>query len=247
MHSPEGARIICKRGASPVEVAFYRDYSTVLNDAGIYVPRCLNLDEAAGRLELEHIPDALPELEVYRDEKVIRQLARLHEFPPLPNTPTHLHTWSLNDTESALRALAMDAETERYFYRAQAQSAVLFEHHHLISGDTTPGNWGVRRNGQRVLFDWERFSLGCAAIDLAPMIPGMGNADTIGATCRHYRCYRATVAQGELELRVVLAKSWIVVEVVNILQRCAHPDTERYLTWYRQTLPGWAKEMRHLM
>jgi thiamine kinase-like enzyme len=46
-----------------------------------------------------------------------------------------------------------------------------------ISGDPNPTNWGIRDNGDLVLFDFERIGYGNPAIDLAITIPGFGDPD----------------------------------------------------------------------
>jgi len=47
----------------------------------------------------------------------------------------------------------------------------------------------------------------------------------------------------ELARDIGLAKAWIVVEVVNILVSRENPQTSKYLDWFRQTLPQWAKSL----
>ncbi len=87
----------------------------------------------------------------------------------------------------------------------------------MISGDSNAGNWGQRENGELVLFDWERFSTGHVAIDLAPLIEGMGTFDDyLKVAGRYIKCAEKGETT-ELALDIGLAKAWIVVEVVNIL------------------------------
>ncbi|MDQ0220379.1 hypothetical protein ELQ35_19985 [Peribacillus cavernae] len=59
----------------------------------------------------------------------------------------------------------------------QEQAKVLFRPLCCISGDPNPTNWGVRNNGDLVLFDFERIGYGNPAIDLAITMPGFGSQD----------------------------------------------------------------------
>jgi len=56
----------------------------------------------------------------------------------------------------------------------------------LVSGDSNAGNWGKRESGDLVLFDWERFDKGSPAIDLAPLIKGMGTKQMFMALSERY-------------------------------------------------------------
>lgn len=113
----------------------------------------------------------------------------------------------------------------------------------MISGDSNAGNWGQRENGELVLFDWERFSTGHVAIDLAPLIEGMGTFDDyLNVAGKYIECAEKGETT-ELARDIGLAKAWIVVEVVNILVSRENPQTSKYLDWFRQTLPQWAKSL----
>ena len=57
------------------------------------------------------------------------------------------------------------------------------------------------------------------------------------------KAVRADVGTTELARDIGLAKAWIVVEVVNILVSRKNPQTSKYLDWFRQTLPQWAKSL----
>ena len=118
-------------------------------------------------------------------------------------------------------------------------SDVLFNHNTLVSGDTNQGNWGKRDNGQIVLFDWERFGYGSPAIDLAPLVSHMGTLSDYECTVDQYLLHNNMVSREDLIKQLIIAKSWIVVEVTNLLVMRDIPDASKYLEWYRGQLPTW--------
>ncbi|MGP8306168.1 phosphotransferase family protein [Vibrio sp. YIC-376] len=238
-----GIQVIEKHQPTPVEATFYQNHAESFNQQGIYVPNLIELDMHRNTLQIEYIPNLVEQDFLRQDHRVIKQLVSLHEVTPTAKDLYHTHQWTLSATQQALTTLMLDRATEHFFYLTQENSGHLFDSANLISGDTNAGNWGLRKNGELVLFDWERFSKGHVAIDLAPLIKGMGTQDDYLEVAQKYvECARQGHPK-ELTGAIVEAKTWIVVEVVNILVSRNNPQTSKYLNWFRQTLPNWVKSL----
>jgi thiamine kinase-like enzyme len=129
--------------------------------------------------------------------------------------------WTGEMTENALSCFpVMQVEKLRETLdKKQAEFQYLFEPTCPISGDPNPTNWGVRNNGQLVLFDWERFGYGTAALDLAITVPGLGDGEQFRQVARAYLSLndetpeRDTVEQ--LARDMAGAKLWTVVEYLS--------------------------------
>ncbi len=234
----QGQRVIEKYPVSDVEYAFYQHAAHRLNAAKIASPKLLFADPARRLLRLEYIPHPVSQDAVAGDE-TLAMLARLHRFPPDASWRYHTHTWSVSALEKSLSLLALPEQASQQLRRFQQSSEVLFRHPGLISGDSNAGNWGRRDNGELVLFDWERFSMGSPAIDLAPLIKGMGTTDAFQALAERYCPLSAHATARELGREIAIAKAWIVTEVVTLLAARQKADLPRYLSWYREHLPGW--------
>jgi aminoglycoside phosphotransferase (APT) family kinase protein len=125
------------------------------------------------------------------DPRVVAVLVRLHQTThhlslDFPDTPTH--AWTDEMTDAALRCFPADVAEEltprlRVFQR---QAAHLADGWCWISGDTAAANWGVRPDGTLALFDWELFRRGVPAGDLAPVVPGLGDADMFRLLATRY-------------------------------------------------------------
>ncbi|EGQ9316842.1 phosphotransferase [Vibrio parahaemolyticus] len=239
----DGVRVIEKRNPTQIEVAFYQRYAEQFNALGIHVPRLIQFDDQKNVLHIEYVPHAVDQAFLLEDDRVIEQLVKLHQLPPTSDGIYHRHQWTPQATQQALTTLELGSETEQFFHNLQQRSAHLFDGQNLISGDSNAGNWGQRENGELVLFDWERFSTGHVAIDLAPLIEGMGTFDDYLKVAGRYIKFAEKGETTELARDIGLAKAWIVVEVVNILVSRKNPQTSKYLDWFRQTLPQWAKSL----
>lgn len=120
----------------------------------------------------------------------------------------------------------------------------LFQPRTLISGDTNAGNWGKREQGEVVLFDWERFSTGSPAIDLAPLIKGMGKRSDFIEIAKRYQRAAPSLYFPTLAQEIAICKLWIVTEVIDILYRNGKTELNHYLDWYSKNLPGWLGELK---
>jgi aminoglycoside phosphotransferase (APT) family kinase protein len=117
-----------------------------------------------------------------------------------------------------------------------------------ISGDPNPLNWGLRADGSLVLFDWELFGPGTPAIDLAIIIPGLGNAVQYAAVADYYvdlwACQPDPLpwTNAQLARNVALAK---IASVVRLL--AAHADGsarvgDELVSWLVNKTPAWIGE-----
>jgi len=242
----EGRRVIEKYPVSEVEFAFYHAAAPRLRQAGVVSPALLSADASRRKLRLEYIPHPVNQAAV-AGEEVLSMLARLHSFPPDPSWTYHPHGWSAAALEASLALLALPdcaAQQMRCFHQ---HSEALFRHPGLISGDSNAGNWGRRDNGEWVLFDWERFGTGSPAIDLAPLIKGMGSVQAFNAMADRYSLIACHPGVRDVAKDIAIAKAWIVTEVVLLLNARQKSDYQTYLNWYREHLPGWLDRAVNLL
>ena len=244
LHPDEAGRlVISKFPVSPVEYAFYSEAAEPLTRIGVLSPTLLSADERLRKIILEYLPHKITQAEVAEDE-ALSMLSSLHAYPPDPTWTYHPHSWQESALEGALSLLALPEKSARQMRSFWQRSDSLFSCGGLISGDTHAGNWGRRIGGERVLFDWERFGKGSPAIDLAPLIKGMGTAEEFSHLARRYSRIARRRAYQDLADDIAVAKAWIVTEVVNLLYARQKGDYQRYLNWYREHLPGWLEKNR---
>ncbi|MDI7660456.1 hypothetical protein QLZ26_10110 [Cronobacter universalis] len=77
------------------------------------------------------------------------------------------------------------------------------------------------------------------AIDLAPLIKGMGTRRAFVELAERYNRFASRYNVNELARDIALAKAWIVTEVVILLHARQKAALPRYLNWYRENLPDW--------
>lgn len=241
-----GHRVIEKYPVSEVEFAFYLSAAPRLAQAEILSPALLSADAARRKLRLEYIPHPVDQAAVAGDE-VLSMLARLHAYPPEPSWIYHPHGWSTAALEASLALLALPDRAAGQMRRFHRHSGALFRHPGLISGDSNAGNWGRRSSGEWVLFDWERFGTGSPAIDLAPLIMGMGTLEAFNTLADRYSLIARYPDARGLAKEIAIAKAWIVTEVVLLLHARQKSDYQRYLSWYREHLPGWLDSAVNLL
>ncbi|MCY9825072.1 phosphotransferase family protein [Vibrio chagasii] len=230
-----GAPCIRKHGAGEVEISFYQDAAQHLS--GVHSPTLLAVE--GDTLFIEHIPHSLTLSELQTTFEVYQQLSRIHKSQYSPSFAVKEHRWSTCDTESALTSLNLPQVTQDSLLRIQQHSDVLFNHNTLLSGDSNEGNWGRRDNGELVLFDWERFGYGSPAIDLAPLVSRMGTLSDYEFIVDQYLPHNNLISREDLIKQLIIAKSWIVVEVTNILVSRNNPEASKYIHWFREQLPTW--------
>ncbi|ALB61066.1 Protein kinase-like protein [Cronobacter condimenti 1330] len=237
----DGKPVIEKRGASEVEIAFYRDSAGMLSERGILTPAMLAHDAPTGTLWLEFIPHAVSLEALRNDDALYRTLGALHAATPAPGACLHPHRLAEENVALLCEVLSPDADAQAHLREIAARSTCLFEANTLISGDSNAGNWRRRDNGELVLFDWERFGRGSPAIDLAPLVKGMGSLADFNAILARYAPWAPQAV--DLLVPLIIAKTWIATDVTGLLHRRQNPQRARYIDWYRQVLPGWLREM----
>ncbi|USD42844.1 choline kinase [Vibrio sp. SCSIO 43135] len=235
IESIDGVDCVLKQGASPVEVGFYQ-YAAP-NLVGVNSPELLKAD--GNCLYIEYIPHQIPLSELRMERALYAQLASLHRSDYVPTFTLKNHQWSVAETELALQKLNLPSGLESSVKRIQSLSSVIFDCDSLISGDSNDGNWGRKNSGELVLFDWERFGYGSPAIDLAPLVQGLGHIPEYKRIIDQYTQHNSQYPGAELLKHLVIAKCWIIVEVVNILSDREKPDLPTYINWYKANIPKW--------
>ncbi|MCL9783454.1 phosphotransferase [Vibrio sp. S4M6] len=231
----EGNLCINKQKASAVEIGFYQFSAPKLT--GVNTPKLIRLN--GNNLYIEYIPNKITLDKLNKCDDTFRQLAYLHQSKCTPPFAVKTHQWTLEATELALQSLNLPNVTRDSIYTIQASSAELFVSHGLISGDSNDGNWGVRDNEELVLFDWERFGYGSPAIDLAPLVRGLGSVSSYREVVEKYSCFNPTFSSEILRKHLIIAKVWILIEVTNILISRNKQDAQLYLSWFNENAPSW--------
>ena len=231
----DGTTCVRKQGASEVESAFYQHAAQHLK--GVNSPALILND--GPDLFLEYIPNSIPLSELQQTSSVYQQLADIHNSRYVPTFDVKQHRWNENDTDIALASLNLPLVTQDSLKYIQSLSRSLFNHNTLVSGDSNEGNWGRRDNGELVLFDWERFGYGSPAIDLAPLVSRMGTLSDYEFIVDQYLPHNNLIFREDLIKQLIIAKSWIVVEVTNILVSRNNPEASKYIHWFREQLPTW--------
>lgn len=237
----EGRQCIRKCHASDVEVAFYEEVAPQLTLLGVGIPELIACDN--GILFLEFVPSPISLKQLIQTPETFKQLSVIHQFTLPQSVPLKVHSWSVQATDKALSNLSLPNYCHQILQSMRSQGQVLFKSSTLISGDSNDGNWGRRHNGELVLFDWERFGYGHPVIDLAPLVKGMGTQAEYEATAARYLYQNPNFELEDLARKLMLAKAWIAVEVVNILVETQNPMRQKYLDWYNATLPDWLEQM----
>ncbi|EGA67938.1 LPS biosynthesis choline kinase [Vibrio sinaloensis DSM 21326] len=238
-----GQQCIVKHEASDVEIAFYTHANVLLD--GVNTPQLLHQENRT--LFLEYIPTSIDLAELVNQEETFRQLASIHSADADQGFLFKRHLWTSKDTLRALDHLSLPTGANRHLLDFSAQSHELFSHHGLISGDSNSGNWGKRLNGELVLFDWERFGCASPAIDLAPLVKGLGTEEDYRQIIAQYRMFNSRLSEAQLIRHLVLAKAWIIVEVTNLLTQRRKPEAAKFIDWYRSNAPSWLASVEHLL
>lgn len=232
-----GLDAIVKTSPSAVELAFYQHTAPLLRAAGIHIPELFSVEH--DRLVIERIPHPVTLDDFHSCDIGLAQIAKLHCADIPPSTPLKRHGWSQEQTDQTLALLSLSERCSELLRQCQACSHTLFHTEQIISGDTNSGNWGKRINGDWVLFDWERFGHGHIAIDLAPLIPGLGEISAYSALAQRYTRFNPNMDAAVLAHHILLSKAWLITEVVTLLHQRRNPMLKKYIAWYNDTLPAW--------
>lgn len=247
--------------ANVVETGFYNKAASELIEQGVPVPALdfiyLGLD--ACWLAIEFIPQPLPRSRWLADPEVMSALHRLHNAH-LTDPPFVLHgfhwTPAVHNEAIALPRSAQWVDTLR------AACEVLFEEERWLaeetgeedrwlSGDPNPRNWGVRADGSVALFDWERFTFGAPAIDLAITVPGLGTRPDFERVAERYSAFESPAStEAEIDALtrdLICAKAWSTFEFVAQARewRALNASDARLeaLAVLERALPDWFAEV----
>lgn len=243
---------IVKAAPTAKEVHFYQAIAPLLNAQGVATPHLLWADTCAPTtwFVLEDIPTSLPRTRWHADPEVLTTLSRLH-CATIHSTPLALFTpeWTDALTQSAIVHVPTMQRTavERKLRRIQAQSQHLFSSQCWISGDPNPRNWGIRRDGMIVLYDWERFGRGTPALDLAITVPGLGDWSVFEQVARQYLHTQSIepfdgAAIAIMTRSIGYAKVWNVVEFLAMVTRGEVKQTEG-VRELGHLLPNWLEKL----
>lgn len=241
-----GHPIIEKCPVGDVEFTFYQHAAKALNQAGIATPTLMSADATLRKLRMEYIPHPIEQAAIANDD-VLTTLARLHRYPPNYEWLYHAHSWSTLALEKSLILLALPDKSAQQLRRFQQCSDVLFGYQSLVFGDSNVGNRGRRENGDVVLFDWERFGTGSPAIDLAPLIKGMGTRQSFTDLAKRYCQLACHHHYQALAREIAIAKAWIVSEVMILLAERQKTTFSLYLNWYKEHLPDWLDNSEEML
>jgi hypothetical protein len=244
--------VIAKATAGTAEAGFYERVAGALRRRGIPVPD-MERSFAVGDdvwLILEDVPRPLSRERWGPDPEVLAVLARLHATTwgrPLGLPGAFAPGWTEETTAAALSPFPTEvaAELADPLRGMRHESQGLFRPLCSISGDPNPTNWGARRDGTLVLYDWERFAAGTPALDLAIALPGLGDGAAYREAARGYR--RAWVAIGDappwssdrLAREIALAKVWSVVEFLATHAGGGGAATRPVVDHLLRTAPPW--------
>jgi thiamine kinase-like enzyme len=237
----DGIQCIQKTDISSVESDFYEFVAPQLLNYGVQTPKLHNL--SCNTLTLEYIPTKIDLTELSRLTEAYEQLARLHGSKINKPFGTCQHQWTDEATTKALMNINLPDVSIDALKHIQRSAHSIFKMQSHISGDTNNGNWGRRLNGELVLFDWERFGIGCPTIDLAPLIGGMGSLDAFEVSIERYAKVGSSNLPQDPLTNLIVAKSWIAIEVINILVERDKSQKTKYLEWFNTTLPDWLYKM----
>lgn len=255
---PDGT-VVAKGGASPLELAVYRELRSMMIAGGVRISTLHGVVEDGDRrwLVLEDVPAALPRDRWLADPEVMAMLARLHGLPAsvIDAVPDRFRpAWTDEMDQSALDWLGEDREMPSILGVLRAEAAPLFAPLMPISGDPNPLNWGLSVNGELVLMDWERIGLGHPALDVAISIPGLPTVTDYDLAAAGYR--QATegirVRDGlTVDARQLsLAKVWTVVEFLSessglATRGHAAPDRRRVemAAALARAVPNWLRSL----
>jgi len=243
----DGTPVIHKQDVSIVELCFYKYAARSLSRQGVGLPFVYELNMATHDLFLEYIPHAVTQDELRDNIAFIEMLNVVHTHPLTPNYPLRQHHWSDKASEITGRQLNLSTKARADLHKIKTASDLLFCPDGLLSGDSNAGNWARRADGDIVLFDWERFGWGSPAIDLAPLIKGMGTPTDYYALAEHYCRINKRYAVKELSRVIAIAKAWIVTEVMMLLCTRKKPALPLYTEWYRKHLPCWLSQISQLI
>lgn len=248
-----GGSVVVKGGVGSAEAHFYAHVAPVLRAQGVSIPVCRGAvaDGDWRWLVLEDVPEPLPRTRWAADPAVLGVIVRLHgatvaqdDDPPDRFAPG----WTDGMTDAALVALLTGARAASgpRLRSLRREAAGLFAPDVPISGDANPANWGVRADGDVVLFDWARYGRGTPALDLAITVPGLGETATYQAVARGYVAAggrSGAAGDGVLAREIAVAKVWSVVEFLGVSGVEGTAAGRATVAYLREVVPAWLRDV----
>ena len=239
--------VIVKLTINPAEATFYERIAPALRQKHIPIPNVEWVTEQLNQywLLLEDIPQLLPRERWFADDEVLTILCRLHTIEL--DLPTVFRPqWTASMTAAALSHFDRDASRrlQPILERLQENSQLLFQPDCLITADPNPTNWGIRDTGEIVLFDWERFCYGVPALDLAIIVPGLGDDNQFRQIASAYLTIRQAihkphpVSVHQLSQCIAVAKVWVVIEFLYHATTGQLSDKDT-VTWLVARFESW--------
>lgn len=207
--------VIAKQVKTDREYEVYLDYGSFLKQNGIIIPEVYFAKD--DWIVLEDIPQPFPKQRWGVDREQIKTLFNLHSSTwnhKLALTNPYLPTWTKELNQ--LGSMYFPTETIVLLDELQLRSKEIFNPVCCISGDPNPTNWGIRNGKELVLYDFGRFGYGTPAIDLAILMPGVGEDELSIATIYHSLWKEAGIpfplSVDQLKDQMMIAKIWSILD-----------------------------------
>jgi hypothetical protein len=237
--------VILKQMTEPQEYQFYTECTQFMKQLNKHIPILYwsYKQEKAYWIVLEDVPSPLPKERWFADSHLLEVLFHFHlEMwgKSLPLRNHYIPKWNDKLTCSVLELVSDKISNllEPLLFEIQEQSQRLFKPYCWINGDTNPTNWGIRKDGTIVLFDWERISCGSPAIDLAITIPGLGTSDNsieLLIVNRYFSMWSKLskdfpLTEQKLLQEIKLAKLWSIVEFLDNNWTSLQPEAFNHIS-----------------
>lgn len=206
-------------------------------------PRLIQAD--ADSIVIEYIPHSVTLEELTHSSQVFSQIAAIHQLQLV-------RTGRLNSIAGVIMLCVqrfnsyLSALKNRTCLKSCSPKVISF----LITQRSclvTP----TMVTGRREMGNWycltERFSKGSPAINLVPLIKGLGDEEAMLRIVDSYMNVHKAMPREELFRHVIIAKAWIVVEVTNLLYERQKPQLQKYLDWFNANLPRWIRGVEALV
>jgi Phosphotransferase enzyme family len=239
---------ILKQCTKKREFDFYNYHDSFCKDNDIYIPELYTSGVEQGEhwILIEDIPMPFPKTRWRADSEQILQLYKLHScslFNDVVLKDPYPFYWNEEHVEKVKKLV--DQELVGKIEELKKQTTVLYHPYCMISGDPNPTNWGIRKNGDLVLFDFERIGYGNPAIDLAITIPGFGSEDgslehsIAEMYLSYWKINTFPFSVDELTKQIQSAKMWIAIDYVAHNESTMNPEIlSSYLSKLNKELKG---------
>jgi hypothetical protein len=237
--------VVVKGPAERRELHVYRALRSRFEAAGVRLPG-LEWSSDNGWLVLEDLPAVLPVQDALGHPRVVGVLRRLHsELKDVDLEDPFVSTWPPELTERALAAFRVSTASglEPRLMELRDHALPLFDGQCVISGDPNPTNWGLRENGELVLFDWGRIGRGEPAIDLAITVPGLGNRADYARLASVYLGDETGSGVDALAAEIAVAKVWTVVHYLAEAGAGHIPNAAAAIERLEAAVPAWLADL----